>query len=147
MSLVVHVGARVCALPLQHVIETMRMLHVEAFPGAPGFVRGIALVRGVPVPVVEAARLLGTGPGPGARWVTLKTGERTVVLAVDEVLGVRAVPAEDRLALPPLLREASAEIVATLGRLDAGLLVVLQAAHAWPEALRSELERSGVPAA
>jgi purine-binding chemotaxis protein CheW len=111
------------------VTETMRALPVEALPGAPPFVRGLATIRGVPVPVVDAAGLLGDADGAGGRWVTLKAGARQVALAVDEVLGVRALPAGSGFALPPLLAEIRPEFAASIARLDAGLLLVLQAAR------------------
>src|SRR5207237_1179523 len=88
-SLLVRVSGRLCALPLPHVIETMRRLPVDAFPGAPGFVRGVAMIRGLPTPVVEAARLPGVGDGPGARRVTLAAAGRQVALAVAAALGGR----------------------------------------------------------
>jgi purine-binding chemotaxis protein CheW len=147
LSLMVRVSGRLCALALRHVIETMRALPVESFSGAPPFVRGVAVVRGVPTPVVEAAWLLGEGGGgPGARWVTMDAGGRPVALAVDEVLGVRSLPADDRVSLPPLLRDAGSEVVAALGRLDAELLLILQASRAWTDEAWHALEAAGVSA-
>src|SRR5688572_15607941 len=60
MWLICRVSTRVCALPLDAVVETMRPLVVEPVAGAPGFVSGLSIVRGEPIPVVDAARLLGT---------------------------------------------------------------------------------------
>jgi purine-binding chemotaxis protein CheW len=136
LALVCRVRGRLCALPLEHVAETMRALPVEALAGAPRCVLGLATIRGVPVPVVDAAGLLGDEAGPGGRWVALKLGARHVALAVDEVPGVRALPAGSRFALPPLLGDMRAEVVAAIGLLDAELLLVLQgarllSAHDW----------------
>ncbi len=52
-----------------------------------------------------------------------------MALAVDEVLGVRSVPAGTLTALPPLLRDAQTEHVAAIGILDAELLLVLNGAR------------------
>jgi purine-binding chemotaxis protein CheW len=128
LHLICHVQARLCALALQHVVEIMRPLPVEPLAGAPCFVRGLAVVRGTPLPVVDAARLLD-GDVPAQRFVKLHVGGRHVVLAVDEVLGVRAMPDDGLSALPPLLQEAGMDFVAAIGRLDAELLWVLEGAR------------------
>ena len=133
LSLICRVQARLCALPLTHVVETMRALQVEAVAGAPHFVRGLAVIRGVPVPVVDAARLLGAQDAPADRFVTITAGERRVALAVDSVLGVRAVPAGSLHQLPPLLHEAGADVVAAIGLLDAELLLVLHSTCLLPD--------------
>jgi purine-binding chemotaxis protein CheW len=134
-SLLCRVGDGVWAIPIEHVVETMRPLPVEPLPDAQDFVRGLSIVRGAALPVVDAARLLDGGranrgpaedePGP-RRFVTLRAGGRSVVLAVDGVVGVRTI--DDSLVgdRPPLLGGASAEVVAKLGALDAQLLSVLR---------------------
>ena len=41
------------ALPLEHVVETMRPLPVEPLGDAPRFILGLSIVRGEPIPVVD----------------------------------------------------------------------------------------------
>jgi purine-binding chemotaxis protein CheW len=141
LSLICRVQTRLYALPLTHVVETLRPLPVEPLAGAPDFVCGVCLIRGEPCPVIDAARLLGatakatTTDGPSARFVTVLAGPHQVALAVDGVQGVRPVPPAVLRELPPLLKEASSEAVATIGRLDAHLLVVLRGGRLLPEAL------------
>lgn len=135
-----HSGACFYAIPIEHVVETMRPLPIEAIPGAPDFVSGLAIVRGVPLPVVSASRLLqGTVTTRPGRFVTLRAGERRVVLAVDGVLGVRRVSGASTQDLPPLLCDAAADVVARLGALDSQLLLVLRTMHLVPESLMSSL--------
>jgi hypothetical protein len=62
--------------------------------------------------------------------VTLRVAERTVALAVDEVVGVRRIRASDHL--PPLLDGAS-DVVRSIETADAGLLWVLQSAMMIPD--------------
>jgi len=140
LTLVCRISGGLCGLPLAHVKETMRPLPVEPVAGAPAFVLGLALIRGVAVPVVDATRLLG-GDQPEAatkdqwprRLVTLEAGGRPLALAVDGVVGVRSIPAAARDALPRLLSQAASDVIATVGALDAELFVVLQAGHLLPE--------------
>ena len=76
------VGQLLCALPLQHVEETMRPLAVEAIAGAPSFVRGVAIVRGAPIPVIEPAVLLSGRASHVTRFVTVKAGSRRIALCI-----------------------------------------------------------------
>ena len=131
-SLICRVGAMLCALPLEHVLEVMRPLPVEVLSGTPAFVSGVAIVRGAALPVVAIARVLGEEASAPHRLVLVRTGERRVALAVDSVLGIRALP-PDSAGLPPLLRDAPRETVGGIGTLDGELLVVLQAAHIVPD--------------
>ena len=131
--LICRVQTRLCALPMQYVIEIMRPLPVEAIAGAPPFVRGLSRLRGEQVPVVDAARLICHADSQPARFVSLVVGERRVVLAVDHVLGVRSVSADTLRALPPLLGNARADYVDSIGLLDEQLLLMLRAARLLPE--------------
>jgi purine-binding chemotaxis protein CheW len=127
---------RLCALPLQHVRETMRALPLAAVPDMPPFVLGVSLIRGMAVPVLDLARLIaGGGAAPGKRYVTLDLGGRQVALAVDEVVGVRSLASAALTDMPPLLHAAEAGTVAALTTLDAELLVVLAATQLVPDAL------------
>lgn len=145
--LVCRARALLCALPVARVIETMRPLPVEPLAGAPPFVRGLSIIRGAPVPVVDAGSLLGAGGGERwTRYVALRCGERRVALAVEEVVGVRTLSPEVLGDLPPLLDAAGAEIVSRVGTLDARLLLVLQEARLVPDSVWRSLEASGVPA-
>jgi purine-binding chemotaxis protein CheW len=148
--LLCRIGSRIGALALNDVRETMRPLPIEPLPGMPPFVLGVAIVRGFPAPVVDAARLLKPLespplpmiPPPSARFVSLKLGERTAVLAVDAVLDIRPLAAGTPADLPPLLRETGAEQLAVIGALDSQLLFVLEAARLVPESAWSALKAS-----
>ena len=133
LSLICRVQTRLCALPLEHVVETLRPLPVEPVAGAPPFVLGLAVIRGAPLPVVDSARLLGADDARAGRFVTVNAGNRRVALAVDCVLGVRAVAPESLHALPPLLHQADTDVIAAIGLLDAELLLVLRSARLLPD--------------
>jgi purine-binding chemotaxis protein CheW len=101
----------------------------------PPFVQGVAVIRGMPVPVVTAALLLGeNGPSsPATRFVAIKAAGRRVALAVDQVLGIRAIDAKELSGLPPLLAAASEQVVSAIGTLDGELLLVLRSGRFVPE--------------
>lgn len=138
------VGAVVCALPLEHVSETLRPLPVEALAGTAPFVDGVSIIRGGPVPVVDLARLLGNvSAEPRTRLVVVKVGERSAALAVARVIGVRSLEAAAVIDLPPLLSGASAEVISAIGSLDARLLLLLETSRMLPESSWASLEGAG----
>ncbi len=134
--LVVRVGARACAVPLEHVGETLRPLPISPVAGMPAFVRGMSVVRGAPTPVVDLDVLLGSGADSATRrWVTLKLGARQVALVVDGVVGLRHLEPAQLGELPPILRDAAADFIEALGTRDAEILLVLRAARLVPDDL------------
>jgi purine-binding chemotaxis protein CheW len=139
--IVCNIGRVLCSLPLGSVVETFRPLPVEPLAAAPAFVLGLSLVRGKPTPVVDLARLVSGVAGSPTRFVVMRTGDRTVVLAVDGVIGVRSVAADRIQALPPLLGDADADVVGAIGRLDAALFLVLQASRIMPHGFLDEVAR------
>jgi purine-binding chemotaxis protein CheW len=134
-SLLCRAEARWCALPLRHVVETMRPLPLSPIPGAPPFVAGLAIIRGAAVPVVDLARLLGAVDTEPKRFVSMTTQNGHIALAVDQVEGVRSLPSELLHSLPPLLQCADSRVVHAVGTLDDELLLFLQIARVVPEDL------------
>ena len=148
--LMCRIGSHIGALALKHVWETMRPLSVQPLTGAPAFVLGLAIVRGVPTPVVDACRLLDPLASSSmlspARFVSIRLGERCAALAVDAVIEVRSFAAGTLAEIPPLLRGAATDLVSAIGALDAELLLVLEAARLIPESVWSAVDASGVSA-
>lgn len=142
--LVCRARSRLCALDVAEIVETMRPLPCEPWLGMPSFVLGVSLIRGVPTPVVDAGALFGGGSPPAfTRFVTLRVADRRVALAVEEVIGIRAVGRAPLTETPPLLREASGQVVTSLGALDAALFSVLGAARLLPEGPPEAAEQGG----
>jgi purine-binding chemotaxis protein CheW len=128
-------GDRLLAIPLSCVVETMRPLALRAFPGAARFILGVAVIRGVVVPVIDVRSMLEIPGSTPARFVTLRVDGRTVALAVDRVFGVRTLDGVVLHDLPPLLGALDQEAFTAIGTLDSGLLLVLGAARLVPEAV------------
>jgi purine-binding chemotaxis protein CheW len=142
-QLMCRVGGQVHAIPIGDVIEIMRALPVEPIAGTPAYVRGLCIIRGEPVPVVDSGLLIGGRETQPGRLVAIKAGQRMVALQVEAVLGVRLIDAGTFNELPPLLRDVAAETVAAIGTADAELLLILRAARIVPEALLDSLARQG----
>lgn len=140
-------GGIVCALALEHVLETLRPLPIETVAGVPAFLLGLSVIRGAVVPVVSLSGLLGQAGGAAAtRFVVVRVAERRVALSVERVLGVRPICVDGTGELPPLLCEARADFIATVGALDAQLLVVLESARLVPDSPWAQLHAGSEPA-
>lgn len=133
-ALIMGVRKRVCAIPLKYVIEIMRPLPVQAIFGVPSFVLGVAIIRGIPTPVVDLGAILGAhNESAGERFVTVRVGMRQVAVFVNMVHGIHDLDVLSTQELPPLLREASRDIVERIGTLDEQLLMVLRSGWRLPD--------------
>jgi purine-binding chemotaxis protein CheW len=129
-SLLVVAGDRTCAIPIAHVVETMRPLPIDAIAGAPSFLLGLSVIRGIPVPVVDLEAVIGAGRAREIfRFVALRVGARRVALAVRAILGLRELEGSGMTEMPPLLREARTDVIEAIGVLDTELLLVLRASR------------------
>ena len=120
-------GSRVCGLPLESVVETLRPLATESVSGAPPFVVGVAVVRGRPTPVIDASLLIGATVAPVARWVLCRVADRHAVLAVSAVVGVATASATSLDASAPILDGCAHGVVESLAVHDRALLLLLSA--------------------
>lgn len=131
--LLVGVGASTCGLPLTHVIETMRPLPIERIAGAPPYVCGVSIVRGVLTPVVDLGMVLGMPADAGGRFVTLRLDDKQVALSVSSVLGVRQIDGHKMEEMPPLLQDATKETIESIATLDMRMLLVLRESWKLPD--------------
>jgi purine-binding chemotaxis protein CheW len=136
-------GRQLHAIPIEHVNEIMRAPPVEPIAGAPASVLGLCVIRGVPVPVVDAGLLVGQATTQSGRLISLKVGDRRIALAVDAVLGIRRFGTDTFRQLPPLLRDVAGETLAAVGARDAELMFTLRAARIVPDGVFDQLEREG----
>jgi purine-binding chemotaxis protein CheW len=126
----------------------MRPLPVRPIAGVPAFVQGLAVVRGTAIPVVDAAILFGAPEGPSrpTRFITIKTGNRRIALAVDAVVDLREIPSGVLSSLPPLLRDTHLDAIAAVGTLDAELLLMLRSSRLVSEEVWAAIGTNGTPA-
>lgn len=138
--LVLEADSRAFALRLDQVSTISRPLPIDPVPGVPPFVRGIATFRGMPLPVVDLAMLLGASEATEAeRFVAVNAGPSQVLLAVSAVRGIHALEATDFAELPSLLREAKGRAFEAIASLDAHLLILLEGSRLVPHALLEAL--------
>ena len=144
-SLVFRADTHLAAIGLEQVTEVLRPLPVEALAGVPPYVKGICVLRGQPVPVIDIGLLLGgrraSGGAHAANWaerfVGVRTGTQTAVLAVDTVLGIRDIPMERLHDLSSVTGSAACTAVGAIGREP---LLLLEAGRVIPDSVWDALE-------
>lgn len=141
--LLCRIGTALGALQVEHVVEIMRMLPIERIAGAPCYVLGLSIIRGVPAPVVDVGRLIGGAPSHAAQLVTVKAAARKIALAVDEAIGIVRIAADTFGELPPLLQDAATETISGLATLDSELVVFLRTSRLVPEGVLARLDADG----
>ena len=110
------------SIQIQEIIPFRR---VTRLPGAPPFVRGLINVRGTIVTVIDLGARLDPSCAPIDDGSVLLTRyrDRTVGLAVDEVLDVRGVIVEE--APERGISGAASGVVRGLSNVDARAIVIL----------------------
>jgi purine-binding chemotaxis protein CheW len=144
-SLVFRAGPLLCALRLDDVIETMRPLAVHPIAGTPAFVSGICIMRGVPAPVVDVARLLGGTQAEVSRFVAVRTERGPVALATGVIHGVRPVSPDSAAHHEGLLGGARARLVAAVGTIDGEPVLVVQSMRLVPDEVWAAAAALAVP--
>ena len=134
--LLVHARERLCALRLSNLVETMRPQPIATIPGAPAYVLGMAMIRAIATPVIDlGAALEETGPACLTRFLTLKSGGRSIALAVDRLIGVQVLSANTLRPLPSQLQRGSAQRIEAMGSLNDQLLFLIEPSQLVPEQL------------
>lgn len=137
-ALVFRAGAHLAALAVEQVTEVMRPLPVEVLAGAPPYVRGICVLRGRPVPVVDLGLLLGgeRPVGRAPRFVGVLTGAQPAAVEVDSVVGVRDLPLDRMYDLSSVAGTSCTSVGAVGGE----PLLLLSAGRVVPDAVWEALE-------
>jgi purine-binding chemotaxis protein CheW len=105
-------------------------------------------MRGVPTPVVDVARLLGSEQAEVARFVAVRTERGPVAFATGEVLGIRTVATGDAITGHAALLAgtgASGPLVAGIATLGAEPLVLLQSMRVVPDEVWIQAAGQAVP--
>lgn len=115
------------ALPIENVVEVVRMVAITGIPRAPDVVEGVINLRGHVVPVINLRKRFGAPPRPrdlDTRLLVARVGERVIALIVDVVsevlkLGAESLDASDTVAT------GVTEYLSAIGKREDRLLLVL----------------------
>ena len=115
-------------LDVSHVLGINPMVEVVRVPKVPDFVEGIMRIRGTVLPVIDLRKRFGL-PGNGhdgkSRIMVVRASGVLTGLIVDGVSKVIGIPVENIEPPSPVLKQA--KFLSGVGRLDNGLLLILDA--------------------
>lgn len=137
-TLLFRVGSTVYGCDLEAVREIVPQRRATRLPGAPAYVLGLVNLRGTIITVLDVGRRLDAAR-PAAQdgsIILVEYGNKTVGLAVEQVMDVRVVTLDGRDERPGVgggdegagPREHAGEsdaIVREVGRVDDGVVVIL----------------------
>ena len=140
------------ALPLASVERIVRAVETMRLPNAPAIVLGAINVAGRVLPVLNLRRRFGLPEreiNPADQFLIAHTTRRTVVLVVDEALGMVECPAAE--IIQPIQIAPGLEQLQGVVRLDDGLVLIqdlekflsLDEARALDEAMNQEAPHEG----
>lgn len=134
--LVYRIAGREHALPVEDVVEVVRMVAATRLPEAPPWVVGVINFRGRVIPLIEVRSRIGEPvrePDLSTSIIVVRSAEMAAGLVVDEVLEVLTVP---RAALDtPRRVDAPAHAVSGVARVDDRLILVLDWERLWDGSL------------
>jgi purine-binding chemotaxis protein CheW len=118
-----HSAGQAYALETRFVHEVLRSVELTPLPGAPELLRGLALLRGEVLPVVELAPLFGRpASGLGSGVLTVGATRPELGLRVEAVEEVTLLPGDALLPPPTTLPAEAAALVSGIHR-DGTLLL------------------------
>jgi len=126
------VGAEEYAIPILAVQEINRMMDITRVPQSPAFVEGVINLRGKVIPVVDLRKRFGmpVNDNTGDERIIVvevqgETEARVIGFTVDKVNRVLRISSDIVEPAPSMASGADSEYVQGVGKLDAGLLILL----------------------
>ena len=135
------------ALEVTTVREIVRVVEVAPLPNAPALIEGVIDLRGIVIPVVDLATVLGVGkasPTLQARIVVLELDGIVLGLRVDAATDVMTIDAKHLEDVPELATEAGYDAIRHVVRREGAAPVMVLSLDALLEAVyRSALSGRG----
>ena len=122
-----YVGSLLLGVDIRQIQEINRHLDITRVPLAPGFVEGVANLRGEVVTIVNLRSVLGLPPAENIehRYVVLQSPTEAVGLTVDRIADVLSIPAENFVPPPSSVEGVEGRFFEAVCTLQQELLVLL----------------------
>ncbi len=143
------VGSQTYAIDVAQVKEIARLQEITHLPKAPELIEGVIDLRGVLLPVVDLARVLGdavAAGGPRGRIAVVEVDDLLLGLRVDAAVDVLEVEASAIEEAPPLATHAGYDAVRAIVRRPGGSPVLVVSLEHVLESVYRSAERSGAAA-
>jgi purine-binding chemotaxis protein CheW len=126
---ILRLGKEEFGLPIHSVLEISRMLDITHIPQAPGFIEGVANLRGQIITVIGLARQFQLMEKPltkSSRIVVVEMGQEKIGLIVDEVPEVLKLYEADIDSAPDLIQtDIGKNYISGVAKLGERLIILL----------------------
>ncbi len=122
------IGEELYGIDIHAIREIDRMQPVTRLPRSLPFIEGVINLRGTVIPVIDMAKRFGVPPveaGRRTRIIIVRISGRSVGLAVGGVTGVLQLKESSIDPAPPLAFPVDRRHVEAVGRIEEGLIILL----------------------
>lgn len=123
---VFRISDEVFGIPIERVVEIIKLQKVFTVPGLPDFLSGVMNVRGLVIPLIDLRKRFGTGPsGKKERIIVVRFEQEKLGFLVDEVKDILSVSAQEMTKPPSIFKGFKTEYIMGLGRKDGNIIIIL----------------------
>lgn len=122
------IGAELYGIDIHAIQEIDRMQSVTKLPKSLPFIEGVVNLRGTIIPIVDMSKRFGAEPvnvDRRTRIVIVRIGDQTVGLIVESVTEVIDIREKNIDPAPPMAFAVDSRYVSAVGRIEGGLLIIL----------------------
>lgn len=113
-------------IPIERVVEIIRVQKVYSVPGLPEFLAGVMSVRGAILPLIDLRRRFGTKPaGRKERIIIVRYDREKTGFLVDEVSDILLFSPEEITIPPSLFKGFKMEYLTGLGKKNDNIVLLL----------------------
>jgi len=120
------ISDEIFGIPIERVVEIIRVQKVFSIPGLPSFLSGVMSVRGSVIPLIDLRRRFGTMPsGRKERIILSRFRNEKIGFLVDEIQDIVALDQQDIVNPPSVFRGFKTEYILGLGKKDSMVIILL----------------------
>jgi purine-binding chemotaxis protein CheW len=120
------ISDEVFGIPIERVVQIIRVQKVFSVPGLPSFLSGVMSVRGSVIPLIDLRRRFGTKPSGGKERIILsRFGKEKIGFLVDEIKDIVAFDRQDVVNPPSVFKGFKTEYLLGLGKQGGAIVILL----------------------
>lgn len=140
-------GPEEFGIDIKGVVEIFGPQRVYEVPEMQDYIAGVINIRGSVMPLIDLRKRFGLKPAPKKeRTVLVRTGDETLGLMVDEVIGIIGFGPEDITKPPTIFKGLASEYLVGLGRKEGRVVVLLNLGNilSGEEKLKMDISKKAV---
>jgi purine-binding chemotaxis protein CheW len=113
-------------IPIDRVVEIIKLHKLFTIPGLPDFLSGVMSVRGAIIPLIDIRKRFGMAPsGKKERIIIVRFEREKIGFLVDEMKEILALMPQEITNSPSIFRGFKTEYITGLGKKDEVIIILL----------------------